>query len=343
MESRFYPKINESVLLRYFTKQLTDREAECVEEWIQASEKNRQIARDVHYILFATTTWSNLRKTSSEKALRRVKRKMLRKRSWLFVKTRFQQTAAILLIILLSSVSIYLLKKDSRQLEWIEVRMNSGMTGTIMLPDGSKVWLNPNTHIKYPSEFAQDRREVELNGEAYFSVERDPNRKFIVHSVEDQVTIEVLGTDFNVDAYKDNGFVSATLISGSIRLSYVNAEKEKRCLLMRPEDKVIYDRVQKSVDMCKTDVERDISWRDGTILLRDTPLDEVLWTLSKCFNVEFEVRGDHLRSCSFTGVFKNMRLDRILEHFKIASHINYSIEQEVGGNGEVLKKRVILY
>ena len=322
MESRFCPKINESVLLRYFTKQLTDREAECVEEWIQASEKNRQIARDVHYILFATTTWSNLRKTSSEKALRQVKRKMLRKRSWLFVKTRFQQTAAILLIILLSSVSIYLLKKDSRQLEWIEVRMNSGMTGTIMLPDGSK---------------------VELNGEAYFSVERDPNRKFIVHSVEDQVTIEVLGTDFNVDAYKDNGFVSATLISGSIRLSYVNAEKEKRCLLMRPEDKVIYDRVQKNVDMCKTDVERDISWRDGTILLRDTPLDEVLWTLSKCFNVEFEVRGDHLRSCSFTGVFKNMRLDRILEHFKIASHINYSIEQEVGGNGEVLKKRVILY
>lgn len=98
MESRFYSKINESVLLRYFTKQLTDREAECVEEWIQASEKNRQIARDVHYILFATTTWSNLRKTSSEKALRRVKRKMLRKRSWLFVKTRFQQTAAILLI-----------------------------------------------------------------------------------------------------------------------------------------------------------------------------------------------------------------------------------------------------
>lgn len=87
MESRFCPKINESVLLRYFTKQLTDREAECVEEWIQASEKNRQIARDVHYILFATTTWSNLRKTSSEKALRQVKRKMLRKRSWLFVKT----------------------------------------------------------------------------------------------------------------------------------------------------------------------------------------------------------------------------------------------------------------
>ena len=70
--------------------------------------------------------------------------------------------------------------------------MNSGMTGTIMLPDGSKVWLNSNTHIKYPSEFAQDRREVELNGEAYFSVERDPNRKFIVHSVEDQVTIEYL-------------------------------------------------------------------------------------------------------------------------------------------------------
>lgn len=336
-------EINESLLLRFFNKQVTREEIAHVEEWIQVSEENRKIARDIHYITFAATTLRNLRDTPSEKALKNVKRKMNQKRSWTLLKTRFQQIAAILFIPLLLSLGYYMLKGDQEPPRWIEMRMNPGMIGSIVLPDGTKVWLNSDTYIKYPSAFASDLREVELNGEAYFSVAKEPDRKFIVHSNEDQVAIEVLGTEFNIDAYQDNGFITTTLVSGSVRLSYINTKDEKHSLLMQPHEKVIYDRTSKFVDEHKADVERDISWRDGTIILKETPLKEVLWTLSKRFNVEFEVRNRRLQSSSFTGIFKNQQLERILEHFKIASHVNYSIKQETGKDGEILKKRVILY
>ncbi|MDD2951594.1 MAG: FecR domain-containing protein [Parabacteroides sp.] len=343
MKDRSKYEINESLLLRYFNKQVTEEEIGYVEDWIQASEENRKVARDIHYITFAVTTLRNLQSTPSEKALRNVKRKMYRKRSWTLFKTRFQQIAAILFIPLLLSLSYYMLEGKQESPRLIEMRMNPGMTGSVVLPDGTKVWLNSDTYIKYPSTFTSELREVELNGEAYFSVAKEPNRKFIVHSNEDQVEIEVLGTEFNIDAYRDNGFITTTLVSGSVRLSYMNTKNQKHSLLMQPDDRVIYDRTGKFVNKHKADVERDISWRDGTIILKETPLKEVLWTLSKRFNVEFEVRNQRLQSSSFTGIFKNQRLERILEYFKIASHVNYSIHQETGKDGEILKKKVIVY
>lgn len=334
--------IDESLLLRYFNGQLNAEENKRIEDWIQASTGNRKIARDVHYLFFASDTLHRLQTIQPEKALKNVTDRITRGKRHLLLQS-LQRIAAILFIpLLLLSGYYFMWGKEKGSVQFIEMSMSPGMIGSVVLPDGSKVWLNSGSYLKYPSAFNTQRREVTLKGEAYFSVSRDESQRFIVHTDNDQVSLEVLGTEFNVDAYENSGFISATLVSGSVRLFYQNAGDETQSLLMNPKDKIVYDCTGKFTDRYKVNTKKEIAWKDGIVILEETPLNEVLWILSKRFNVEFDVRSKKLESSSFTGVFKDQQLERILDHFKIASHINYSIRQDTA-NGEILKKKVILY
>lgn len=342
MENKCKYDIEESLLLRYFNRQATLEECQYVEEWIRQSEINLQKARSLYHVMFSAATLRILCTTSPEKALKQVKQKMYRKNLRIGLVKKFQQIAAIFFIPLLIGLSYYILKDKEDSLDWVKVQMSEGMVGSIVLPDGSRVWLNSGSTIKYPSIFASDIRKVELSGEAYFSVEKEVDRKFEVR-LNNEVTIEVLGTQFNVDAYENSDFISTTLVSGSVRLSYINEKEQKTSLLMQPNDKVIYNKESRFVDRNKVDSRNEIAWKDGVVILNNTPLKEVLWTLSKRFDVDFEVKNENLYTSSFTGVFDNLQLDRILEYFKIASHINYDMQQEVDEKGRLLKRKVILY
>lgn len=340
-EQKFEHTINESSLLRYFARQVNEEEKKEIERWIDADEKNLKLARDVYYLKLATDTKSTIQTTSAFKPLQNVKERIHKKHSVSFIQ-RFQRIAAILVIPLMLACLYFWAEKSDEQ-QFIEMRMNPGMIGSVNLPDGSKVWLNSNSYIKYPIRFSSDARNISLDGEAYFSVTKDTKRKFVVHTNQEQVQLEVLGTEFNVDAYNKNEFIATTLVSGSVRLAYQTDNNQTNTLLMMPEEKVVYNRNEKSAKRSKTDVQKDIAWKDGVVILRNTPLNDVLWTLSKRFNVDFEIRNKTIMNSSFTGVFKDHQLESILEHFKFASHVKYTIQEDVGTNGEILKRKVILY
>lgn len=343
MEQGDRSQIDESVLLRYFSGELGEDEAMRIKRWIETSEENRTLAKEIHYIHFASMTLRNLRKPVPADALRDVK-KRIGKRSGRSFLIGFQRIAAIL-VLPLFLLSAYFVAREFREIpvEFQEVHMSPGMIGSVVLPDGSKVWLNSDSRLRYPDHFTKDIREVELNGEAYFSVMKDPGKSFIVHASKDRLKVEVLGTEFNMDAYSSNNLITTTLVSGSVQLFYEGVDHGEHSLLMKPDDKVEYNKENGGINKRRSDVDRDISWREGTIILKNTPLKEVLWTLSKRFNVEFEVRSKKVESSSFTGIFKHQQLERILEHFKIASGINYSVRQEIGDNDEIKRKRVIIY
>ena len=192
----------------------------------------------------------------------------------------------------------------------------------LTLSDGTKVWLNSRSYLKHPTRFTGNTRDVVLNGEAYFSVHKDKSKRFTVSTPFD-IKAEVLGTEFNMEAYAADSSVRTTLVSGSIRLSFLDDNQKHKSFLMKPNEEFTYNQYTKKVKVDKPYIPTQTSWKDGLVVFRNTPFNEALKVLSKRFNVEFIVKNDKLYNNSFTGPFDGQHLQLILEHFRLASGIQY--------------------
>lgn len=313
--------INETTLLTYFSGSASPAEKEIIESWLEQSAENRKLARDVQYLYFAADTLSTIRQTDAPASLKIVKKKIRRNRQ-VSIFGWCQRIAAILFIPLLLSTTYHLFKEEP--VEYIEITTNPGMITAVDLPDGTKVWLNSESTLRRPTKFAGKTREVSLSGEAYFQVAKNDKQKFIV-STENSLKIEVLGTKFNIEAYKNDPYIATTLEEGSVRLSYETPGKEINSLTMIPDQKVIYCKQTGKAEKQEAYVSSDIAWKDRKIILRNTPLEEVLKKLSHRFNVEFIIKKEALKKNSFTGTFDTQQLGQVLEHIRISSDINYRI------------------
>lgn len=195
------------------------------------------------------------------------------------------------------------------------------MTTTVDLPDGSKVYLNSESSLIYPAFFSEDKRNVQLKGEAFFEVQKDPNHSFVV-SGPHHTQIEVLGTSFNVEAFERDSFISTTLVEGKVRFAY-QKNHQPATVIMTPGQKLMYNTSSSQVNLIQTSGETETAWKDGKIVFQATPLPEALRMLEKRFNVTFVLSNNRLRGEAFNGSFTNQRLERILEIFKISSNIKW--------------------
>lgn len=331
--------INEHTLLSYYSGTLSADQKQEVEAWLQDSEENRKIARDVQYIYMATDTLNTINEVDSVKALAEVKNRLQKPQKVNFL-VWFQRIAAILLLPLLVSTIYFATEEDP--IEYVEVKTNPGMVATLNLPDGSKVWLNSGSYLKHPQKFTGDTRTVELNGEAYFSVQQDQSKKFIVNTPFD-LKAEVLGTEFNIEAYKKNNQVTTSLVSGSVKLSFLNKENNEESFLMKPDDEVTYNIKTRRINTNASYLPTQTAWKDGLVIFRNTSFEEALKILSKRFNTDFIVKNDLLYENSFTGTFSGQHLTLILEHFRLSSDIQYKfIDPEIDPNKDKISEKTIV-
>lgn len=334
--------MNEFVLLRYFNNELNDEEIAAVESWIMSSDENRTTAQHYYHVCLAAESLNREERTLA--ALASVKSRIGFKKARKSPTTPlwFRHVAAALLLISLSFAGWYMIGSGiSGRPHYIEVRMSPGMTGHIELPDGSEVWLNSNSYLKYPARFTGDNRTVVLDGEAYFAVKKDNGKKFTVNT--EKVSIRVLGTAFNVDAYGTSKFITATLAEGSVSLFYKDRDCNEQNIVMQPGEQTVYNKETRAVRLNRLSSLQEIAWKDGNIVWRSTPLKDALLVLGKRFNVDFVVKNESLYHHSFTGSFKNQDLDCILEHLKISSDIQYKIRYFSREDSEVVRKTVELY
>ena len=164
----------------------------------------------------------------------------------------------------------------------------------IVLPDGTRVWLNAATELKYPVAFHAKERRVYLKGEAYFEVAPDKNRPFYVETEE--VKIRVLGTVFDVNTHYTRG-VRTVLVEGAVALEWGD-QKEIR---MKPGELADFDRTTTEVTLKEVDVTSYISWKEGYFVFEDEPLEEIMHTLSLWYDKEFLFVGKRSRTLHFSG------------------------------------------
>lgn len=331
--------IDEHILLSYYSGTLSADQRREVDQCLDESEENRKIARDVHYIYMATDTLNTIKEVNSEDALIQVKKRFRKSKKTGYL-VWFQRVAAILILPLLISTIYFATEEEP--IEYIEVKTNPGMVATLDLPDGSKVWLNSGSYLKHPQRFTGDTRTVEIDGEAYFSVQKDKSKKFIVNTPFD-LKAEVLGTEFNIEAYKESNQVTTSLVSGSVRLSYRNKDNNEESLIMKPDDEVAYNIKTKGIKTNTSYLPTQTAWKDGLVVFRNTSFEEALKILGKRFNTEFIVKNDLLYENSFTGTFSGQHLTLILEHFRLSSDIQYKfIDPEISQDKDKISEKTIV-
>lgn len=335
----------ESLLPRYCDGNVTDEERRMVVEWMNASEENKRIAKQINLIYLASHAIKVRRDIDTDKALNRVKGKMIvhRKRKyWEWA----QRAAAVLFIPLLAATLLLSLRPEAESMPEVTARLmevgtSPGMTGSFVLPDGTKVYLNSETKLTYPNYFDGETREVTLSGEAYFEVAKDAEHRFIVHTPHHS-QIEVLGTSFNVEAYENDEEITTTLVEGRVNFYYNNRETQtKQLVSLQPNEQLVYQCDSHEVDLRPTSCLAETAWKDGKIVFRNTTLRDGLKTLAKRYNVEFIIKNPKGLDDPFTGTFTNQRLERILQYFSISSHIRWRYVD--GGDINETKSKIEIY
>jgi len=157
----------------------------------------------------------------------------------------------------------------------------------ITLPDGTKVWLNAGSSLKYPMSFAKNERRVRLEGEAFFEVTKDSARPFKVLSKGQE--IEVLGTAFNVNAYPDNTAIKTTLVKGKVKLSNNNRYSEAIYLLPGQQST---NTNNGKIQLANVDTAPFTAWKEGLFYFDETPLSDALQQIGRWYNVEVKYKGE---------------------------------------------------
>jgi len=212
----------------------------------------------------------------------------------------------------------------------------------VTLPDGSNVWLNHSSTLKYPARFQGDFRTVELRGEGYFEVTHNPKIPFIVKAGE--IQIKAIGTAFNIMAYPDADRIETSLINGSVELQRTETDGNVIPLLkMKPTDLAIIQKNNTEISIRTITDDRYFSWKDGKLVFNKEPMCEVVKKLSRWFNVDIQVKDPELLELTYTATFIHETLPQVMELISMVSPVSYSIsDRKETSSGSFSKRKVIL-
>jgi len=185
----------------------------------------------------------------------------------------------------------------------------------LVLPDGSRVWLNSESELTYTVPFSPNERHVNLKGEAYFEVTHNKEKPFTVTTSSQ--TIQVLGTQFDVSAYSDDKSIVTTLVEGKVKVEYTNAEQAQEIAYLAPNDQLVLNTETSEAKISKVDTHVYTAWKDGRFVFRNEPLESLLKTVSRWYDVQIKIEDESLKEIHFTGdlpKYRNMNsLLKILE------------------------------
>ena len=211
-----------------------------------------------------------------------------------------------------------------------EVRYNTlsiprGGEFFLQLADGTKVWLNSETVLRYPVQFVGNERRVELTGEAFFEVARNEKMPFLVESGDQ--TVKVLGTEFNISSYKENTNIYTTLVKGSVEVFIKNKPEIKQTLV--PNEQSSTSKAEGQISKQKVDPYQYVAWKEGRFVFEDQNLDEIMKTLSKWYNVDVVFGREELKNMRFTGNLQRYsNFGEVLKKIQKTNEVEFNIENK---------------
>lgn len=226
------------------------------------------------------------------------------------------------------------------------VTATKGAKTSIQLPDGSTVWLNSDSKIRYKNSFGLNQRDLWLTGEAYFDVKHNAKVPFIIHT--NKINIKVLGTEFNVKSYPNDSYVETSLIRGKIDVNFLDRPNEH--IIMHPQEKLIINNNQQNSDLNLDPTNAGISklkleslstlsidnstvsetaWLDNKVVFDNTSFEEIARVLERKFDVKIIFKNNTVKYYRFTGIFQHEGLLEIIELMKITNPFDYKLNKKL--------------
>ncbi len=313
-------------LIKYITNNLNEADAAGVRELINTdSEYKKEFIRLKNIMAFSSSYFGNININSEfERISNKLKfRKQSKVRRIIYTGLKYAAVILFAVTIGYGTSELELFKTD----ESVELVMNemiapNGQISEFILSDGTHVWLNSGTTIKFPSCFSNKKRDIYLEGEAYFEVSENKKWPFFVHS--GKMITKVLGTEFNISAYSDNQFLETTLINGSVE---IQDHYFKKVVILKPGQQFVHSRDNKINKVRKVDTRPFEAWKDGELIFRNRSLDEIKVKLERWYNVDITFGDEKVKAFRFSGtILKDKPFDQVLQAIKLTLPIGYKID-----------------
>lgn len=296
------------ILKKHFSQETTNDEEKLVREFKKNHLQEYQVLKQIWH----SNTEVNVNDFDSEAAWAKViSQSKLKKTKTISLTSRLRRIAAVAIILIVSSYTIYVMNNKFSLKELTISTCQVIDRNEIVLSDGSKIWLNKNSKISYPENFKGKTRKVSLSGEAYFEIANNPDKPFIIETNHSEV--KVLGTSFNINT--DSLKTAISVATGKVNVKSLFSNSSVNLL---PDDMATVTRnaLQKS----QITNPNYLSWKTGVFTFKDTPLHDVVRDLNSFYNKPI-ILQNQLTTCSFSASFNNDNLADIIEILRLSCNI----------------------
>lgn len=200
------------------------------------------------------------------------------------------------------------------------IQIPRGGTYQLNLPDGTKVWLNAASSLRYPVEFGSDIREVELTGEGYFEVAKDKKRPFIVKN--EKLNVEVLGTHFNINAYQDESRIKTTLFEGKVRIHQADKKVD-----LEPMQQAVLNASTQAIKIKGVDSREAIAWKNGEFIFDNELITSVMRKISRWYDVEVVYEGQIPKYRYIGKISRYENVSEVLKMLSLTKTIHFKVDE----------------
>lgn len=205
------------------------------------------------------------------------------------------------------------------------IKIPQGGEYNLVLSDGTKVYLNAESQLRYPVQFAGNIREVELVGEGYFEVTTNAQKPFVVKT--NGVSVEVLGTSFNVNAYGNTEKIVTTLVEGSVKL---NMQGSSVSQILEPAEQAVFDVNSGKAEISKVDVNLYTAWKDGNLIFYDNRLEDIMTILTRWYSADAVFKNESVKDLRFSGSLDRYgEIKQILDIIQSTGKVNIEINDNI--------------